>query len=90
VPALLATALHDFRAGRQAHAVRAAHRIKSSAATLGLRQLADLAGSLEIQLEKNSVEPTEQLFAQLEHSLPQAIHALQTSLDMLFQLDSKK
>ena len=83
VPTLLAAALQDFRAGQQAQVVRAAHRIKSSAATLGLCQLAALAGALEAQVVHGNAQQIEPLLAQLPSCLAQAIEALQTLLAQL-------
>ena len=47
VPATLAQARHAFQAGNKKLLVRAAHRLKSSASTVGMRSLADMAGKLE-------------------------------------------
>ncbi len=83
VPTILAAALQDFQAGQQAQVVRAAHRIKSSASTLGLCQLAALAQALETQVVHGSAQQVEPLLAQLQPCLAQATEALQALLAQL-------
>lgn len=83
VPSLLVTARQEFAAGRAANLVRLAHRIKSSAFTLGLQTMAHLAETLEATAEKGVTDPVESLIGQLERSIAPSIKSLQIVLDEL-------
>ena len=87
-PNILASARHDFREGRMGGVVRAAHRIKSSAATLGLQAITCLAESLETVATQGSGDRVESLIAQLENSLMPAIQSLEAVLDELLCQDA--
>jgi HPt (histidine-containing phosphotransfer) domain-containing protein len=87
-PNILASARHDFRDGRMGGVVRAAHRIKSSAATLGLQAITCLAESLETAATQGSGDLVESLMAQLENSLMPAIQSLEAVLDELLCQDA--
>jgi signal transduction histidine kinase/DNA-binding response OmpR family regulator len=80
-PATLEEAKNGLREGNVKHVVRAAHRMKSSASTLGLRQLAALAGSLEAAATKGLEGRVDTLMAELAHGLPEAIAALRAAWD---------
>ncbi len=80
-PATLEEAKNGLREGNIKQVLRAAHRMKSSASTVGLRQLAVLAGSLEAAAAKGLEDRVETLMGELEHGLPDAIAALQTAWD---------
>jgi signal transduction histidine kinase/CheY-like chemotaxis protein len=82
VPATLEEAKNGFREGDIKHVISAAHRLKSSASTLGLTQLAILAGSLEAAATKGLEARVETLMGELEHGVPDAIAALQTAWDV--------
>ena len=83
VPDILVNARQEFDTRNSKNLIRAAHRIKRSASTLGLRNIADLAGALESTTAKSCDERAEKLIAQLEHSLPEAIESLQTAMDTM-------
>jgi signal transduction histidine kinase/CheY-like chemotaxis protein len=80
-PATLEEAKNGFREGDIKHVISAAHRMKSSASTLGLTQLAILAGSLEAAATKGLEDRVETLMGELAHGVPDAIAALQTAWD---------
>jgi HPt (histidine-containing phosphotransfer) domain-containing protein len=77
----LEEAKNGFREGDIKHVISAAHRMKSSASTLGLTQLAILAGSLEAAATKGLEDRVETLMGELAHGVPDAIAALQTAWD---------
>ena len=81
VPGLLLSARQEFAAGRTANLARMAHRIKSSASTLGLQTLAHLAETLEAAAEKRTADPVESLIGQLERSIAPSIKSLQSLLN---------
>jgi HPt (histidine-containing phosphotransfer) domain-containing protein len=83
VPDILVNARQEFDNRNTKNLIRAAHRIKSSAATLGLLNIADLAGALESTTAKSCDERAEKLITQLEHSLPETIESLQTAMDTM-------
>ena len=77
VPATLAQARQEAHRGNMLRVIRAAHRIKSSASTIGLRSLASLAEALEAAaLAKDKVQ-VDLLLIELAQKLPTALDNLQ-------------
>ena len=76
VEAGLAEAKQAFRAGSAERFVRAMHRMKSSALTLGLRQLAEIAARVEVQASEGLDERLEAQLGEFERALPKARAAL--------------
>ena len=57
--------------------VSAAHRVKSSASTLGLESLANMAAKLETAAIEGHHDRVAILMAELEHGLPDVLESLQ-------------
>jgi HPt (histidine-containing phosphotransfer) domain-containing protein len=88
VPTLLAKARQELHAGNTKGVVQAAHRIKSSALTIGLQAIGRLAEALEDQAAKGNAGDSENLIGQLEHSLVTATAALGAVLDEMHRQDA--
>ena len=73
VPAILAQAGQEARLGNMSLVVRAAHRMKSSATTIGLASLATLAAAIESAATTKDQGRVKLLLAELEQQLPAAI-----------------
>jgi len=77
VPANLAQAQRDNQAGDLQRVERAAHRIKSSAATLGLSTLAEAAAALEAAAAEGEQTTVARMLSEIEQWLPEEISRLQ-------------
>ncbi len=77
VPITLAQAKRAIHEGNGKLLVSAAHRVKSSASTIGLRSLANMAGKLETAAVEGHHDQVEILMAELEHGLPEVLASLQ-------------
>ena len=73
----LAEAQQAMRSGSSSTVVRAIHRMKSSAATLGLHRLFRLAAAIEVAATKRIDERLERLLDELKQALPETIAALE-------------
>ncbi len=83
VPTTLTQARREAALGNLTRVVRAAHRIKSSASTIGMRSFATLAAALELAgLAKDQARVELQLVA-LEQHLPAAMDKLQSVWDQI-------
>lgn len=80
-PATVAEARRAVREGTNADLVRAAHRMKSSASTLGLRRLTMLAASLEDAAAEGFKDRVDGLMVELGDELLAAMAALQAAWD---------
>ncbi len=78
-PTALAQAQSSCRLGEAAHLVNAIHRLKSSASTIGLWPLAELAAEIEAMALQGVDEALARRLELLAQSLPLAIVALQTA-----------
>ena len=78
VPTSLAQAQRNNQAGDLQRVERAAHRIKSSAATLGLSALAEVAAALETAATEGAQTNVARLLLEFEQRLPEEIGHLQT------------
>ena len=78
VPTSLAQAQRDNQAGDLQRVERAAHRIKSSAATLGLSALAEVAAALETAAAEGAQTNVARLLREFEQRLPEEMGHLQT------------
>ena len=78
VPATFAQARRAIYEGNDKLLVSAAHRVKSSASTIGLGSLADRAAALEAAAVNGHHEQVEILMAELEQGLADAMACLQT------------
>lgn len=76
-PATLAQAKGAFLEGNHELLVRSAHRLKSSASTMGLRSLADVAAVLEAAAVERQDARVDVLLAELTHWLPDVMAGLQ-------------
>lgn len=77
VPATLAQARRAIHEGNGKLLVSAAHRVKSSASTIGLGSLANMAAMLETAAVEGQQERVEMLMAELEHGLSDVMASLQ-------------
>ena len=77
IPATLAQARRAIHEGNGKLLVSAAHRVKSSASTIGLTSLANLAGKLEKAAFEGHHDRVEELIAKLEDGLPDVLESLQ-------------
>lgn len=77
VPATLAQARRAIHEGNGKLLVSAAHRVKSSASTIGLGSLANMAATLETAAVEGHHERVEILMAELEHGFPDVMANLQ-------------
>ena len=77
VPVTLVQAKHANHEGNRKLLVSAAHRVKSSASTIGLGSLATMAAALEAAAMEGHHEQVEILMAELEHGLPDVMACLQ-------------
>ena len=77
VPATLAQARRAIHEGNRKLLVSAAHRVKSSASTIGLGSLANMAAALEAVAGEGAHEQVEILMVELEHGLPDVMTCLQ-------------
>ena len=83
MPTTLTQARREAALGNLTRVVRAAHRIKSSASTIGMRSFATLAAALELAaLAKDQARVELQLVA-LEQHLPAAMDKLQSVWDQI-------
>jgi two-component system sensor histidine kinase TorS len=83
VPATLMQARREAALGNMTRVVRAAHRIKSSASTIGMRSFATLAAALELAgLAKNEARVVLALGV-LEQHLPAAMEKLRSVWDQV-------
>jgi signal transduction histidine kinase/CheY-like chemotaxis protein/HPt (histidine-containing phosphotransfer) domain-containing protein len=73
VPIALAEARQAFGDGNNKTLVRAVHRMKSSASTVGLRSLADMAATLEEAALDGQYARIETLMTELEQRLPDVV-----------------
>lgn len=78
-PTALAQAQNSYRLGEVAGLVNAIHRLKSSASTIGLSQVAELAAEVEGVARKELDETLASRLDQLTQSLPLSIIALQAA-----------
>jgi len=78
-PTALAQAQNSFRLGATTSLVNAAHRLKSSASTIGLFALAELAAQVERLAQKEPNQTLARRLDQLAQSLPLSIVALQAA-----------
>jgi two-component system sensor histidine kinase/response regulator len=76
MPATLAQARLAFVDGNNSLLLRSVHRMKSSASTIGLHALADLAATLEAAIAKEQHAQIHSLMAELEKRLPEAMASL--------------
>ena len=76
IPASLTLARQAFADGNNKLLVRTVHRMKSSASTVGLRSLADMAATLEATVADGQHAQIDALLAELEHRLPDVIASL--------------
>ena len=72
----LAEAKYALQVNSTAQFTRVMHRMKSSALTLGLRQLAEIAAGIEAQSDTGPDARRPELLAEFEQVLPQASAAL--------------
>ncbi len=77
VPATVAQASRAIQEGNGKLLVSAAHRLKSSASTMGLGSLAKMAAALEAAAVVGHHAQVEMLMAELEYGLPEALAVLQ-------------
>ena len=77
VPATLAQARRAIHEGNRKLLVSAAHRVKSSASTIGLGSLANMAAALEAAAGEGAHEQVEILMVELECGLPDVMTCLQ-------------
>ncbi len=76
IPATLALARQAFADGDNKLLVRTVHRMKSSASTVGLRSLADMAATLEATVVDGQHAQIDILLAELEQRLPDVMASL--------------
>lgn len=76
MPANLAQARLAFADGNNSLLLRAVHRMKSSASTIGLRALTDMAAALEAAIVEGQHTQIHTLMAELEQQLPDAMASL--------------
>ena len=77
VPATVAQARRAIHEGNGKLLVSAAHRVKSSASTIGLGSLAKMAAALEAAAVAGHHAQVEVLMAELANGLPEALAGLQ-------------
>jgi len=73
MPATIAQARQAFVDGNNSLLLRSVHRMKSSASTIGLRALADMAATLEAAIAEEQNARIHTLMAELEQRLPDAM-----------------
>jgi HPt (histidine-containing phosphotransfer) domain-containing protein len=76
IPATLTLARQAFAEGNNNLLVRTVHRMKSSASTVGLRSLADMAARLEAAVLDGQHAQIDTLMAELEQRLPDVMASL--------------
>ena len=75
----LSEAQQAFHQGTMRDVIRVAHRLNSSAATIGLQRLGRLLGEIEVAARNSTNDRIAELLEQLQQGLPVTIAALQST-----------